>query len=346
MEFVFMPYPACGHVSPMLAVAGRLAARGRRVRMVTGGRFAEAVRSAGVEPVEVDSAFDVRVPAGWGCRDLAEHRLLWLGRRHLASAMATVCRSEIARIGSGVVVVDPHMAWTRNLRVPPRVRTAWMCTTTGRRIRRGQGSVLINGLVELFDGAAADRVRFVGPLLGGLAVPDPGIPWHRVRAGKVLVATVGTVFTQSVEQLRSVIAAFAGSGWTIVLSTGRVPVSALGKLPANVTAYPWIPQSEVLGHADVFLTHGGMNSVLEAIVCGVPMAIRPRNAEQRKTARRLQKLGVARLILPDVGLREQIERVADDQRIRASMARLRKSVLDAPTADDAADELLALSRVR
>ncbi|WP_414941803.1 nucleotide disphospho-sugar-binding domain-containing protein [Amycolatopsis sp. cmx-11-51] len=346
MEFLFVPYQAHGHVAPMLAVASRLAARGVRVRMVAGRQFAASVRSAGVVPVDVHSAFEVRVLAGWGCRDVAERHRLWLSRRRLASDMAAVCHGEIARMGAGVVVVDPHMAWTRNLRLPERVRMAWVCTTSGRRIPRGASSVLVNGVAELLgDAVVGDRVRFIGPLLGALSVPDPGIPWDRVRGTRVLVAAAGTVFTQSVEQLRSLVAAFADSEWTVVLATGRIPAAALGRLPNNVLAYSWIPQAEVLGHADMFLTHGGMNSVLEAMACGVPMVVHPRIAEQRRSAVRLEKLGVAKVVSFRAGLRERIEQVADDRQIRMSVSRLRQKILEAPTADRAADELLALAWV-
>jgi len=64
------------------------------------------------------------------------------------------------------------------------------------------------------------------------------------------------------------------------LATGRVPAEQVGPLPGNVLAYSWIPQFELLRHADALLTHGGMNSVLEALTWGVPMVLRPRIREQ------------------------------------------------------------------
>ncbi|MGW4826339.1 glycosyltransferase [Amycolatopsis japonica] len=188
-------------------------------------------------------------------------------------------------------------------------------------------------------------MRFVGPLLNALAAPDPGIPWDRLRDGKVLVATSGTVFTQSSKRLRALTAALADSDWTMILATGRVPVAALGVLPPAVIAHQWIPQSTVLRHADAFLTHGGMNSVLEAIACGVPMLVRPQSAEQRTTARRLEALGVARLVSRRLDLRQQIDDIAEDRHVGASVKQLQQSVLSAPTADDAAEQLLSLAEV-
>ncbi|KAK8916721.1 Anthocyanidin 5,3-O-glucosyltransferase [Platanthera zijinensis] len=57
----------------------------------------------------------------------------------------------------------------------------------------------------------------------------------------------------------------------------------------------WAPQAEVLLHAAVgaFVTHCGWNSVLEAVVGGVPMAAWPLYAEQRLNKVMLVEMGLA-----------------------------------------------------
>jgi UDP:flavonoid glycosyltransferase YjiC (YdhE family) len=49
--------------------------------------------------------------------------------------------------------------------------------------------------------------------------------------------------------------------------------SELGKLPANVHVFASVPQLEVLQHVDVLITHGGIATINEAILYGVPMLV-------------------------------------------------------------------------
>ncbi|WP_420813383.1 glycosyltransferase, partial [Nocardioides albidus] len=56
--------PIHGHVTPLLGVARHFAARGDRVRFLTGARFADPVSATGAEhlPLPADADFDDRVP--------------------------------------------------------------------------------------------------------------------------------------------------------------------------------------------------------------------------------------------------------------------------------------------
>ena len=77
----------------------------------------------------------------------------------------------------------------------------------------------------------------------------------------------------------------------MIVSTGQTDPAALGPLPANVLARRSVPQPEVLARAALFVTHGGMNSVNEAMYAGVPMLVVPQGADQPMVARRVVELG-------------------------------------------------------
>ncbi|MEM9056657.1 MAG: glycosyltransferase [Pseudomonadota bacterium] len=74
--------------------------------------------------------------------------------------------------------------------------------------------------------------------------------------------------------LKKVVAAADGQPWDVIVATGRgTDPAVLGTLPDNVHAFGFIPQLAVLDAADLFLCHGGISSVHEALLHGVPMLV-------------------------------------------------------------------------
>jgi MGT family glycosyltransferase len=101
-------------------------------------------------------------------------------------------------------------------------------------------------------------------------------------------------------------------------------VAELGEVPQNVEVGPFLPQLDVLRHAQVFLSHTGMNSTMEALYLGVPIVAFPLQPEQEANARRVDDLGLGRR-LPADGLTpgmiyDVVTEVSQDQQIRRNIA--------------------------
>jgi len=79
--------------------------------------------------------------------------------------------------------------------------------------------------------------------------------------------------------------------WQWVVSTGQA-FSTSTDIPANVIAREWLPQWELLQRAALFITHGGMASVKESILAGVPMLIIPGACDQPGNAARVMHWGM------------------------------------------------------
>ncbi|MET7367690.1 macrolide family glycosyltransferase [Streptomyces sp. NPDC005566] len=171
-----------------------------------------------------------------------------------------------------------------------------------------------------FDGS----YRFVGPSIGARPV-DPSFPVDRLR-GPVLYASLGTVFNADPQLLRTFATALATLGGTVIVSTGQTDPAALGPLPANVLARRFVPQPEVLARAALFVTHGGMNSVNEAMYAGVPMLVVPQGADQPMVARRVAELGAGLSIRTGDVTQESVTalagRLLHDPRFRAAATTL------------------------
>lgn len=76
----------------------------------------------------------------------------------------------------------------------------------------------------------------------------------------------------------------------VVFATQDKPV--LDRYPANWRVCPRADQQETLSRADVFVTHGGSNSLHEAVLLRVPMVVVPFFGDQMLVGRRVRELGI------------------------------------------------------
>ena len=155
------------------------------------------------------------------------------------------------------------------------------------------------------------------------------LPWEALPRPIVYVS-MGSIMSDR-GFCRQVVKGMGGRDMTVILNTGRVDPASLGDLPGNVRAYAFVPQMQVLAHADVFATHCGMNSVNEALLQGVPMVCLPVMNDQPGNAARLVELGVGRRVSPyflsGKKLCVAVEAVAQDADMRERAAALRESLL-------------------
>jgi MGT family glycosyltransferase len=140
---------------------------------------------------------------------------------------------------------------------------------------------------ETFD----ERYLFVGPSLPAQRSDSGDFPLERLEKRPLLYISLGTAFNDQVDFYQMCLDAFAQSRWQVVLSFGtRIDPAALKEPPANFLIAPHVPQLEVLSRADLFISHGGMNSTMESLWFGVPLVVVPQMMEQEINARRVQEL--------------------------------------------------------
>lgn len=158
-------------------------------------------------------------------------------------------------------------------------------------MNRGDAPTVVYTSATLQPGARflGPTVEYVGPRHPPRGAPGPadGLP-----AGRLVYVSLGTLFNQRPDFFRACIAALADEPMGVVLSVGRdLDPAVLGPLPPNVHVRASVDQRAVLERTDVFVTHGGMNSVHEGLVAGTPMVVSPQAADQPLVARRLDELG-------------------------------------------------------
>ena len=101
----------------------------------------------------------------------------------------------------------------------------------------------------------------------------------------MIYLSLGTVHTNTAFY-RTCFKAFADYPAQFVLAVGKhTNIAELGVIPSNFIVRTFVPQLEILQHADVFITHGGINSVHEGLYYGVPLILIPHQFEQLLNAR-------------------------------------------------------------
>ncbi len=141
-------------------------------------------------------------------------------------------------------------------------------------------------------GEPPEGIELLGPSLPvGARGDEPAFDWSWLAPGRPLVSmSLGSQIWHQPRMFRAVIEACRGGGSALLLATGDLD---LGPLPEGVLAVPYMPQIQALQRSAVFVTHGGANSLMEALASGVPMLVSPICNDQHHNAELLVRAGVA-----------------------------------------------------
>lgn len=189
----------------------------------------------------------------------------------------------------------------------------------------------------------------VGPLranrrpLGGFRMPP--------RDGRPLVyASLGTLQGDRLALFRTIAAAAKRLNAQLILThAGMLSPTEAASL-AGAQVFDFVPQSEVLAHADLAVLHGGLNTVMDALAAGVPIVCIPIAFEQAAIAARIVHAGaglrVRRRFLSASHLGETMRRVLTERRFREAAGRLSAAIAAAGGVERAADIVEAVLRTR
>lgn len=334
-----MPVP--GHVNPTLPVVRELVRRGHRVRYFTSDALSGAVATAGAEVVSYGEAVGPQVMRPPRSFAGVARETVALGRILLPAVL-----DELRADEPDLVVYDSMCTWgyeavqhrrgfcfTATVALHP----SFLDEAPAEFVHRGEHPTAVftsrdfQPRPELFAG----DVRWVG-------YPPAGAPGAPGAADRPLAyAAVGTLFNERPEVFRAIAQALHGE---VVMAVGRADPRAIAPLPPRVRAVPWVDdQAALLRRARLFVSHGGMNSVSEALCAGSPLLVLPQTAEQAVNARRVAELGAGRILFDDQppasAIRAEAEAVlASDAAARAAALGRR---LAAPGPGAAADAVKA-----
>lgn len=171
-----------------------------------------------------------------------------------------------------------------------------------------------------------ERYLFVGPSVRPWG-DRSDFPTGRLSARHNLYISLGTAISRgSGSQFTEIcIDAFRSTRWQVIMATGAgTEPASLSTPPANFLIRSYVPQLDVLEHAEAFVTHGGVNSIMESVWFGVPLVVIPHTIEQLIFADRAVELGLGiRLDPAEVTasvLRDAVAAVTTEPGYRARLA--------------------------
>ncbi|OPX45207.1 4'-demethylrebeccamycin synthase [Ruminiclostridium hungatei] len=103
----------------------------------------------------------------------------------------------------------------------------------------------------------------------------------------------GTIHgSEAMEVFNKCISVLGGMDCRVIISTGGCTAGTQFKdLPSNIKVFDFVNQKQLLKEADIFITHGGLTGVREAIFNGVPMLLYPETTDQYIASRQIAQAG-------------------------------------------------------
>ncbi|OGR46522.1 MAG: hypothetical protein A2X34_03220 [Elusimicrobia bacterium GWC2_51_8] len=374
-HLAFIGIPAWGHINPTLGLVAELVRQGARVTYAVTKEFAPALKAVGAFPliyrstiirhsadirflmaVFRETAFTLpRLETFYG-KDRPDLILYdyfgWAGKVLAARFKIPAIRlNPIYASNAHFSLLDSLLRSTHPAQAEFRAQFESYLDRVGLHgmsfsdfIRRPEkmNIVFFPRILQPAGDTFNSSFIFAGPCLDKERAESA---WKRPPGGRpLLLVSLGTLFNEWPEFFRMCVKAFSGSAWNVIMAYGKnLRRAELGRLPANIAACRYVPQLRILADCDAFISHGGMNSTIEALYYGRPMVVIPQMYEQRFIARRLEELGLAislsRGEVTSKKLRECVRRAVENRPMRERINKMRLKLKGSGGARKAALEI-------
>lgn len=202
------------------------------------------------------------------------------------------------------------------------------------------------------------QVFYIGPSINissGRQLSD--FPWQKIDTNRPLIyVATGTLFIEQYKTFyQYVLAALTDDNMPfpvhVVMAIGKQEyIDTLGKVPPNFTIVRYAPQLEILEKASLFITHGGVNSVNEALWHGTPMLVVHYGGDRLDVGRRVayRNAGIC-MDLKDVSpetLRKHTAKLIQTPAYTQAAAKIKASYRMCRAGETAGDLILHLAQTR
>lgn len=313
--------PFSGHVNPTLPLAEALVNRGHRIDYICSEQFRQKIENTGVEfipyrtfpehPTENEkkrlsfqAAFDTALSMS-GQYDLLIYEMFFYPGIQVAKQLGIPCVRQFSQPAwsdetwKATPIIFKASSKLIDVQVMGKKRIQDMklpFTSMDDAIRHSKPDINIVYVPEAFQKYrdTFDSTYYFTIPQQKVTAPNAAIPYDKMKYPIVYISLGSIISNKSF--YKKCLRALGGKAISVILNTGKVDPKTLGPIPDNIFAYSFVPQIDVLQHADVFLTHCGMNSVNEAICAGVPMVAMPFMNDQLENAAQIDMLKIGKRI--------------------------------------------------
>lgn len=160
----------------------------------------------------------------------------------------------------------------------------------------------------------------------------------KAQGKKVIYCSLGTIHLihtkgESEKFFKKVIDVFSEKPeYEVIISVGAESKDKIKTSASNIVVFESVPQRALLREVDLFITHGGLNSVQESILAEVPMIVYPLNNkwDQNGNAARVvyHGLGLAGKLKSETpsGLSAKIQKGLSSQEMKLNLAKMSKKL--------------------
>lgn len=131
--------------------------------------------------------------------------------------------------------------------------------------------------------------QFVGPSFVGRVERLDEFPWDWLDDVPRVLVSLGTVNAEAGDRFyATVIEALGGRDLQVILVAPR---DRIGTVPSNILVCDHVPQLALLDRVDAVVSHGGHNTVCEALARGLPLVVAPIRDDQPVIAQQVVDAG-------------------------------------------------------
>ncbi|TFC91528.1 glycosyltransferase [Cryobacterium sp. TMT3-29-2] len=211
--------------------------------------------------------------------------------------------------------------------------------------------LLLNYPGELHDAARGELLpahAFLGSAVREEAADEEVDVWLAMDSDlPVVYVSFGSFLSVRGDVLARVAEALASLDVRVAVATGATDPAELGPIPDSWLVRAFLPQVTVLAHSALAVSHGGNNSVTEAMTSGVPLLLLPFSTDQFAGAAAVERCGFGLSLAPNTATAEELRAamaalLALDGDARRSLDRLSSSLQDGAGPKRAYAALLAV----